>query len=67
MRSAKSRQRSSSAKAIYEATIVLAQPTIALPIPNLLNKRSPSHLRTGSDRGIQFIKSDQTKSRKKRH
>jgi hypothetical protein len=52
---------------MYCPTIVLAQPTIALPIPNFLNKRSASHLQTGSDRVIQLIKSDQTRPSKKRH
>ncbi|MBN8564774.1 MAG: hypothetical protein J0L70_30030 [Leptolyngbya sp. UWPOB_LEPTO1] len=34
----------------YGATIVLAQLTITLPTPNFPNKRTPSHLQTGSDR-----------------
>ncbi|MBD1857650.1 MULTISPECIES: hypothetical protein [Leptolyngbya] len=35
---------------MYGATIVLAQLTITLPTPNFPNKRTPSHLQTGSDR-----------------
>ncbi|WP_430688475.1 hypothetical protein, partial [Leptolyngbya sp. AN03gr2] len=42
----------------YGATIVLAQPTITLPTLNFPNKRSASHLETGSDCKVRFIDSD---------